>query len=156
MAAGILARVPADLDALNEASVVRACARLGFTIERPRGHHVYAIEIGSGALVDGLPGVPGGTSYTGSFDREEAIGRETIDFVASGHPWVEGSFAHYEESAVGRVARFQMKIGGARGEGLVALYKDGPGFEILAIDATGRARTDWAAAIRQRPLAARR
>ena len=156
MAAGILARVPADLDALNEEIVVRACARLGFTIERPRGYHVYAIEIGSGALIDGLPGAPGAASYTGSFDREEAIEKETIDFFASGHPLVEGIFEHYEESTVGRVARFQMEIGGARGEGLVAVYKDGPGFEILAIDATGQTRTDWASAIRQRPLPARR
>ena len=156
MAAGILARVPANLDALTEEIMVRACARLGFTIERPRGHHVYAIEIGSGALVDGLPGAPGGASYTGSFDREEAIEKETIDFFAFGHPLVEGIFAHYEESTVGRVAQFQMEIGRARGEGLVAVYKDGPGFEILAIDAAGRTRTDWAAAIRQRPLPARR
>jgi ATP-dependent helicase HepA len=156
MGARILARVPADLDALNEEIVVRACARLGFTIERPRGHHVYAIEIGSGALVDGLPGVPGATGYTGSFDREEAVEKETMDFFASGHPLVEGIFAHYEESTMGRVAQFQLEIGGARGEGLVAVYKDGPGFEILAIDATGQTRTDWADAIRQRPLPVRR
>ena len=155
MAAGILARVPVELDALNEEVVVTACARLGFTIERPRGHRIFAIEIGSGALVDGLPGVPGGTSYVGTFDREEAVEKETIDFFASGHPLVEGIFAHYDESAVGRVARFEFEIGRERGEGLVAVYKDGPVFEVVVIDSTGQSRRDWAAALRQRPLRAR-
>jgi ATP-dependent helicase HepA len=155
MAAGLLTRVPADLDALNEDVVVRACARLGFTIERPRGHRVYAIEIGSEALVDGLPGVPGGSSYLGSFDREEAVERETIDFFASGHPLVEGIFAHYDESTRGRVARFEIEIGGERGGGLVAIYKDGPVFEVVALDTTGQIRPEWAAAFRQRPLRVR-
>lgn len=155
MAAGILARVPAELDALNEDVVVRACARLGFTIERPRGHRVYAIEIGSEALVDGLPGVPGGSSYLGSFDREEAVERETIDFFASGHPLVEGIFAHYDESTRGRVARFEIEIGGERGGGLVAIYKDGPVFEVVALDTAGQIRPEWAAAFHQRPLRVR-
>ena len=38
--------------------------------------------------------------------------------------------------------------------GLVAIYKDGPVFEVVAIDSAGRTRPDWAAAIRQRPLRA--
>jgi ATP-dependent helicase HepA len=154
IAAGILARVPAELDALNEDVVVKACARLGFTIERPRGRRVFAIEIGSEALVDGLPGVPGGTSYLGTFDREEAVEKETIDFFASGHPLVEGVFAHYDESTLGRVASFEIEIGRERGDGLVAIYKDGPVFEVVAIDSAGQTRRDWAAAIRQRPLRA--
>jgi ATP-dependent helicase HepA len=155
MAAGILARVPSELDALNEAVVVSACARLGFTIERPRGRHVFAIEIGSEALVDGLPGVSGGASYLGTFDREESVEKETIDFFASGHPLVEGIFAHYDESTLGRVAHFAIEIGGDRGEGLVAIYKDGPVFDVVAVDSAGQTRRDWAAAIRQRPLRAR-
>ncbi len=156
MAAGILARVPAELDTLNEDVVLRACARLGFTIERPRGRRVFAIEIGREALVDGLPGVSGGTSYLGTFDREEAVEKETIDFFASGHPLVEGVFAHYDESTLGRVAHFEIEIGRERGEALLAIYKDGPVFEVVAIDSTGQSRRDWAAAIRQRPLRARR
>ena len=154
MAAGILARVPAELDALNEEVVLTASIGMGFTIDRPRGHRIFAIELGSGALVDGLPGVPGGASFVGSFDREEAVEKETIDFFASGHPLVEGIFAHYEESALGRVARFELEIGRECGEGLVAIYKDGPVFEVVAIDSSGQIRPDWAAAIRQRPLRA--
>jgi hypothetical protein len=155
MAAGILARVPPELDALNEEVVVTACIGLGFTIERPRGRRIFAIELGNGALVDSLPGVPGGSGYVGSFDREEALEEETLDFFASGHPLVEGIFAHFEESALGRVARFEVAIGQERGEGLVAVYKDGPVYEVIAIDSTGLARHDWAAAFRQRPLRAR-
>jgi ATP-dependent helicase HepA len=155
MAAGILARVPAELDALNEEIVVTACIGLGFTIERPRGRRIFAIELGNGALVDGLPGVPGGSSYVGTFDREEALEEETLDFFASGHPLVEGIFADFDESARGRVARFEVHIGEDRGEGLMAVYKDGPEFEVVVIDSEGRPRPDWAAAFRQRPIHAR-
>src|SRR4029079_13578851 len=70
MAASILARVPSDLDALNEKVVTSACARLGFTIERPRGRHVFAIEFGHEAVVDSLPGVSAGSTFVGTFDRE--------------------------------------------------------------------------------------
>jgi len=137
--------------------VVTACIGLGFTIERPRGDRIFAIELGSGAQVDGLPGVPGGSSYVGSFDREEAVEHETIDFFASGHPLVEGIFAHFDESAIGRVARFEVESArNERGVGLVAIYKEGPVFEVVAIDTAGRNRPDWAAAIRQRPLRAHR
>jgi ATP-dependent helicase HepA len=156
MAAGLLARVPTELDGLNEKVVVTVCGRLGFTVEHTRGRRTFAIELGKEALVDSLPGVPGGSSYIGSFDREEAVEDETIDFFASGHPLVEGVFAHMEESPMGRVARLEIEIGGNRGEGLVAMYKEGPGFEVVARDSTGRDRPDWATAIRQRPPRARR
>jgi ATP-dependent helicase HepA len=154
MAPAILARVPAHLDDLNEDAVVTACARLGFTIERPRGRQTFAIEFGSGALVDSLPGVPGGATFVGSFDREEAVEDETIDFFASGHPLVEGIFAHFEDSALGRVARLEIEFGSEAGQGLLAIYKEGRTFEAVAFDESGRERPDWAAAARG-PLLAR-
>ena len=156
MAAAILARVPAELDGLNEEVMVAACERFGFTVERMRGRRTFSIELGSAAVVDGLPGVPGGSTYVGTFDREEAVERETLDFFASGHPLVEGIFAHFEDAAIGRVARIRIALDGARGEGLVALYKDGTGFEVVALDATGQRRPEWATAIRQRPTAVQR
>jgi hypothetical protein len=82
------------------------------------------------------------------------VEHETIDFFASGHPLVEGILAHFEDSAIGRVARFEVEISQERGAGIVAVYKDGPMFEIVAIDAAGQARPAWAAAIRERPLRA--
>jgi ATP-dependent helicase HepA len=156
LGAGLLARVPAELDALNEKVVVTLCTRLGFSVEHTRGRRTFAIELGNEALVDSLPGVPGGSTYVGSFDREEALEDETIDFFASGHPLVEGIFAHVEDSPLGRVVRLEVEIGQDRGNGLVAIYKEGPGFDVVARDSTGRERPDWATAFRQRPLRARR
>ena len=121
-----------------------------------RGRRAYAIEFGNEALVDSLPGVPGGTSFVGSFDREYAVANETIDFFASGHALVEGVLAHFEEDPKGRVARLDVRIPGQRGVGLVAVYKEGPEFEVVAFDADGQARPDWADAFRRRPLEALR
>jgi len=156
MGSDLLARIPGDLDALNEHVVVTVCTRMGFAVEHTRGRRTFAIELGNESLVDGLPGVPGGSSYIGSFDRAEAVEDETIDFFASGHPLVEGVFAHIEDSQMGRVARLEIEIGSDRGLGLVAIYKDGPGFDVVVRDHTGRDRPDWAAAFRQRPIRARR
>ena len=156
MAAGILARVPADLDALNQDVVVAACTRLGFAVEHTRGRRVFAIELGSNALVDSLPGVRSGSAYVGSFDREEAVEDETIDFFASGHALVEGILAHFEDGLLGRVARLELQEGREPGEGLAAIYTDGPDFEVIALDARGRPRPDWAAALRGRPRRVRR
>ena len=97
----ILARVPGDLDALMEQVVVNAASRLGFRIEQVRGRRAYAIEFGNEALIDSLPGVPGGSSFVGSFDREYAVEDESIDFFASGHPLVEGLLAHFDEDRKG-------------------------------------------------------
>ena len=152
----ILARVPPGLDALMEQVVVTAASRLGFRVEQVRGENAYAIEFGNEALVDSLPGVQGGTSFVGAFDREYAVANETIDFFASGHPLVEGVLAHFEEDPKGRVARLEMRIPGPPGVGLVAVYKEGPEFEVAAFDTDGQARPDWAAAFRQRPLVASR
>jgi ATP-dependent helicase HepA len=156
MAPGILSRIPVELDALNEDVVVTVCARLGFNVEHTRGRRTFAIELGNESLVDNLPGVPGGASYIGSFDREEAVDDESVDFFASGHPLVEGVFAHMEDSQMGRVVRLELEIGSDRGVGLVAIYKDGPGFDVVARDHTGRERPDWAAVFRRRLLHARR
>jgi ATP-dependent helicase HepA len=99
MAASILERVPPDLDTLTERVVTRACERLGFRVEHLRGQRIYAIELGNESVVDSLPGVPGGSSYVGTFDREEAVADESVDFFASGHPLVEGVLAYFEEVA---------------------------------------------------------
>jgi ATP-dependent helicase HepA len=155
MGPALLARVPAELDALNENVVVTICSRLGFAVEHTRGRRTFAIELGNEALVDSLPGVPGGSSYVGSFDREEAVEDETIDFFASGHPLVEGVFAHVEDSSLGRVVRLDIEVGTDRGKGLVAIYKDGPRFEVVARDSFGRDRPDWADVFRQKSFRAR-
>ena len=150
----ILDRVPRGLDALVEQVVVSAASRLGFRVEQVRGRRAYAIDFGSEAIIDSLPGVPGGSSFVGSFDREDAVEDEGIDFFASGHPLVEGLFAHFEENLNGRVARLELEISGQPGTGLVAIYRDGPAFDVIAFDADGVARPDWSAAFSRRPLTA--
>jgi ATP-dependent helicase HepA len=155
MADAILARVPPDLDALNEDVVTAACERLLLHVE-PHAGHAFSIELGNQALVDSLPGVPGGASFLGTFDREEAVADERLDFFAAGHPLVEGVLAHLEESSLGRVAVLGVAIGSEKGLGLLALYKDGPSFEAVAVDARGRPRPDWADVLRRRPLRTRR
>jgi ATP-dependent helicase HepA len=152
----ILARVPPDLDALIERVVVDAASRLGFRIEPVRGRRAYAIEFGNEALIDSLPGLPAGTSTVGTFDREYAVEDETIDFFSSGHPLVEGLLAHFEDDPKGRVARLEVQIPGEAGRGIVAIYKDGPQFDVEAFDSEGRRRPEWAAAFRVRPVRATR
>ncbi|MEO7272174.1 MAG: helicase-related protein [Vicinamibacterales bacterium] len=150
----ILASIPADLDALMEQTVLNASVRLGFRVEAVRGVRAYSIEFGNEALVDSLPGVPGGTSFIGSFDREYAVEDETIDFFASGHALVEGLLAHFEDDPKGRVARLELRHRGQAGTGLVAIYKDGPTAEIVALAADGQARPEWREAFTRRPLRA--
>jgi ATP-dependent helicase HepA len=156
MAGQILARIPADLDAFMEHVVTRAASRLGFRVEQVRGRRAYAIEFGNEALVDGLPGVPGGASFVGTFDREYAVENETIDFFASGHPLVEGLLAHYEDDPDGRVAFLDVTMPGQHGVGLVAIYRNGPVLDVVALDAGGRARPEWADAFRRPGLRAGR
>ncbi len=152
----ILARVPADLDASMEQVVVTAASRFGFRVEQVRGRRAYAIELGNEALLDSLPGVPGGSSFVGSFDRELAVEDETIDFFSSGHALVEGLLAHFEEDPIGRVGRLELRVPGESGVGLIVIYKDGPRFEALAFDANGQERSAWADALQNPALRASR
>jgi ATP-dependent helicase HepA len=156
LAESILARVPPDLDALNQEVVTAACESLGFHVETQRGRRAFSIEFGNEALVDSLPFVPGGSSFLGTFDRDEAVRDETLDFFAAGHPLVEGVLAHLEEGPLGRVAVLRVQAGRERGLGLLAFYKDGPSFEAVLVDQEGRTRPEWAAALRRRPLRSRR
>lgn len=146
----ILARVPPDLDVLLERVVVSAASRLGFRVEQVRDRRAYAIEFGHEALVDSLPGVPPGTSFIGTFDREYAVEDETIDFFSSGHALVEGLLAHFEDDPKGRVARLEVHLPGDSGRGVVALYKEGPVFDVDTFDTEGRHRPEWADAFRRR------
>ena len=152
----ILARVPPDLDELIERVVTSAAARLGFRVEQVRGRRTYAIEFGNEALVDSLPGVPAGTSMIGTFDREHAVEDETIDFFSSGHALVEGLLAHFEDAAKGRVAHLEVQIPGQAGRGIVAIFRNGPHFDVRAFDSEGRQRPDWEEAFRRPPLRADR
>jgi len=155
MSRDLLARVPPELDGLTAEVVLGACDALGLHVERHRGAR-HSIELGRGARVESLPGIAGGASFLGTFDREEAVQDESIDFFASGHPLVEGILAHLDESPIGRVALLHVSLDGEPGFGMLAIYKDGPRFEGVAVDAEGRERPEWARHLTQRPLRTRR
>jgi ATP-dependent helicase HepA len=145
----ILLRVPRELDALHERFVVDACELLGFeSAERP-GERTWYLELGGEAIVDSLPGVPGGTRYLGTFDRQEAVVREELEYFASGHPLVEGLLVELEDGSRGRAAL--LELSGAPAPlvvlGIVA-SDDGP--SLVACDLEGRERPEWAAALLDR------
>ncbi len=146
MAAGILARVPPDLDALNESVVVRAASRFGFEVEAQSGERTWRIEYGYEALVDHFFGVPLGTTLLGTFSRERGVDEETLDFFSSGHPLVEGILAELEEGPRGRVALLQIP-GDEETFGLLAIYRDArdtADWRAVAVDAKGQPRPDLA------------
>jgi ATP-dependent helicase HepA len=158
MADEILGRVPPDLEELTEDVIIDACERLGLGVERQRGDAVYSVELGSQAMVESLPGVPGGSSFLGTFDRAEAVEKETIDFLASGHPLVEGILAHLEEAPRGRVTLLHATVKGMGQDafGLLAIYKDGPRFDAVAVDLEGNERPEWVEILTRRPLRSKR
>jgi ATP-dependent helicase HepA len=158
MAEEILARVPGELQELTRETVLAACEHLGFRVDEHRHGTRHSIEFGAQARVGSLPGVPGGASFLGTFDREEAVEDEGIDFYASGHPLVEGILAHLEEGRMGRVALLHARAQSAEQEGfgLLAVYKEGPRFQAVAVDTEGRERPEWAALLDRRPLRSRR
>ncbi len=144
LAAGILSRVPPDLESVTQSLVERAAARFGFLVERESGRRTFRFELGYEALVESLPGVPPGSRYLGTFDREEGVASEDLDFFANGHPLVEGVLAELEDGPRGRVGLFQVD-GEVETFGLLALYRRADGYEAVAVDSTGRRRPDLAA-----------
>ncbi len=144
MAAGILARVPPDLETVTQSLVERAAARFGFLVERESGRRTFRIELGYEALVESLPGVPAGSRYLGTFDREEGVENEALDFFANGHPLIEGILLELADGPRGRVGLFQVE-GEPETFGLLALYPRAAGFAAVAVDSTGRRRPDLAA-----------
>ena len=91
--------------------------------------------------------------FIGAFDRD-AVANETIDFFASGHALVEG-VQHFEDDAKGRVGASRAAPSARAAPGRRRL-RDGPEFEVVALDQDGRARPDWADLVRRRPLVVRR
>ncbi|MCP3978003.1 MAG: DEAD/DEAH box helicase family protein [bacterium] len=153
----ILDRVPPELEELAESVIIGAAEALNMHVEEHRGSSRYSVELGSRARVESLPGVPSGSSFLGTFDREEAVEEENIDFFASGHPLVEGLLAHLDESPIGRVGLLHVgSDDGQEGLGLLALYKEGPQFHAVALDATGAERPEWAELLMRRPLRSKR
>ncbi len=155
MAEFILRRVPHHLDELNEEVVLAACRRLGLEVEPQRREGTWLVELSPAARVDSLPGVAPGARFLGTFRRELAVEDESLDFLAAGHPLVEGVLAELEDSPRGRTALLEVESSEA-GFALLALYRDGAGFTAHAVDGGGRPRPDLAARLTRPPLRTRR
>ncbi|MCD4750396.1 MAG: DEAD/DEAH box helicase family protein [Thermoanaerobaculales bacterium] len=139
MAEGILGRIPEDLESLTAKVVLGTAARFGFEMEEQRGVRTWFIGLGGETLLDRLPGVPPEARFLGTFDREEAVARETLDFFASGHPLVEGVLQELHEGDRGRTACFEID-GEKELFGLLAIYKREGEMEAVVVDAGGRLR----------------
>src|SRR5450830_1292354 len=74
----------------------------GFDTAERVGKRTWYVEFGADALVEHLPGVAGGARWLGTFNRDEAVRKEDLDFFASGHALVEGLFRELEDGARGR------------------------------------------------------
>lgn len=144
LAPGILARVPPNLEALTQEVVLKAAASFGFLVEPQSGRGTWLIEYGYEAITEHLQGVPPGSRFLGTFDRQEAVDKETLDFFASGHPLVEGILTEIEEGERGRAALFTAP-GPEETFGLLVIYRRGVELEAVVIDAQGRSRPDLAA-----------
>jgi ATP-dependent helicase HepA len=162
LASGILSRIPEDLEDLTEEVVLAAAENLGLVAEPHHDGRFWSIELGSSARVESLPGVPGGSSFVGTFRRELAVESESEDYFSSGHPLVEGLLAELEDSPCGRVAVLHISrdSGGGRplekGVGLAAIRAGADGLDVECVDQRGRPRPDWSARLAERPLRTRR
>ncbi len=155
-AGALLARIPEDLEDMTQEVVIGASHQLGLRVEEHRAGRVFSILLGNHARIDSLPGVPGGASFLGTFDRAEAVADESIDFYASGHPLVEGLLAEIDDGPLGRTAILHVEAKGESGLGLLAVYRTERGFTADCVDIAGVSRPDWAALLTTRPLRSRR
>jgi len=139
----VLSRVPEDLELRMREFVIGAANNLGLTVVDKGGRTLYYLELANAGKVDSLPGVPEGARYLGSFDRNEAIRRDEIDFFASGHPLVEGLLLELEDGPRGRAALLEVPSDLVSDPGLLCIYKEGPEWSARVLDARGRLQPEW-------------
>jgi ATP-dependent helicase HepA len=151
----ILRRIPADLDARMERFVLDAADLHGFETQERAGRRTWYVEFGADALVEHLPGVPGGSRWLGTFDRDEAVSKEELDFFASGHALVEGIFRELHDGARGRVGLLLLERAPTSGAGLLFVFRRGARVEAVAVGFDGTPRPDLAELILRRHSEAR-
>ncbi len=139
----LLALIPDDLESLTRRVCLGAAEDLGLEVVEKGGESLYYIELGANATVDSLPGVPGGARFLGSFDRREAVCKDEVDFFSNGHSLVEGLLLELEDGTRGRATLFELSAPGCHGAGLLLVYKDGPDWHAVVVDADGSQRRDW-------------
>ena len=150
MAEGILSRVPSALDAEMERFVLGAARLFDLETAERAGVRTWYIELGGDAILEHLPGVPSGSRFLGTFERDEAVLKEEIDFFSSGHPLVEGLFAELADGPRGRAAVVRLPGTGVSGAGVLFVYRAGPDVDLQAVSLDGTARPEWAALLAER------
>ncbi len=143
----ILALVPEDLEARARRFCLGAANHLGMKIVEKGGEALYYLELGASLTVESLPGVPEGSRWLGTFDREEAVDKEELDFFASGHPLVEGLLLELEDGRRGRAALCEIPNPEESGAGLLCIYRDGPDWTPVVVDSAGQPRPELAARV---------
>jgi ATP-dependent helicase HepA len=156
LAPGILSRIPPDLEDRTARVVLEACQQFGFEVLSKRGRDTWYLEFGHEATIEHLPGVPEGSRWLGTFNREEAVERETLDFFASGHPLVEGILMELEDGHRGQVALLAVDGTGVSGQGLALVVRrrpERPGrtYETLVVDMEGTPRPEWGRFLTEEP-----
>ena len=116
---------------------------LGIEVVEKGGRARHYVEIGAGSRVDDLPGVPGDSRWLGTFDRQEAVECEELEFFASGHALVEGLLLELEDGRRGRAALFEVDGPGLEGGGLLGVYSTGPEWSLQILDGQAQPRPDW-------------
>ena len=139
----IFDRIPEDLEERNAQVVLGACRQFGFEVVEKQGTDTWYIEFGGEALIESLPGAIGGSRWLGTFDREEAVRHETLDFFASGHELVEGVLHELEDGHRGEVTLMDIPGAGGHGAGIVAFIKEGAEFRPLVWDFEGKRQKSW-------------
>ncbi|MBK8230958.1 MAG: DEAD/DEAH box helicase family protein [Candidatus Eisenbacteria bacterium] len=139
----IVARIPAELERLNEQVIVEACRQFGFEVVDRAEKRTWYIEFGALANIDDLSGISPGSRWLGTFDREAAVERETLDFFGAGHPLVEGVLDELTHGHRGQVALLSASGTKQRAHGLLLVLKRGATFEMVPIDLEGRVRNEW-------------
>ncbi len=146
-AQALLALVPQDLEKLTQRFCIEAARELGFDVIEKGGAARFYVEIGAHARIDSLPGVSGGARLLGTFDRNEAIACDELEFFASGHPLVEGLLLELEDGPRGRAVLLDIPQLGQSGAGLLALAIDSKKCRPILLDTQGKPRPDWLPAL---------
>ncbi len=100
-AAELQRAIPPDIEERFEEFVIDFCELTGITVQDKDGHGTYFLGLDRYCIFDGLPGVPLGSRFLGTFKREKALEREDYDFFASGHALVEGIFGFIRDTPYG-------------------------------------------------------
>ncbi len=143
MAQAILDRIPPDLEIQNEHVIVEACRLMGFEVADRAEQRTWYFEYGPLATVDGLPGISAGQRWLGTFDRETAVRRESLDFFASGHPLVEAILQELVDGRRGQVALLRIEGAATTGMGFGVVSWRSPELILQTWDASGTPRPEW-------------